>query len=161
MTEKVHKSAALSDDGFYRYNLVRRWDLSRPMAVFVMLNPSVADASIDDPTIRRCIGFGKRWGRGGIVVVNLYALRTPNPVFLWKSADPVGARNDQYIRGALWKGSPVVVAWGVNARQDRVKEFLELAADRKLYCLGTTKTGAPRHPLYVRGTHAPEPWRGL
>lgn len=148
-------SAVISSCREYRYSLRRpalSVGASRPPAVFCMLNPSTADATVDDPTIRRCRGFAERWGCNGIVVVNLYALRSTSPRALWSHADPVGPINDHYIRAAVRDSEGVVCAWGANAKPERVAAVVELLRGvGGLYCLGTTKDGAPRHPLYVPG----------
>lgn len=161
----VRKAAEVSADGQYRYDLTRCWgDVMGQMLTFVMLNPSTADADVDDPTIRRCIGFARREGLGGIRVVNLYALRATKPSALWEHPDPVGPDSEWQIGSALHNakanGTPVVCAWGANARADRVNAFIDLAgqAAASLYCLGVTKAGAPRHPLYVRGDKPLEVW---
>jgi hypothetical protein len=143
--------AAFSRDGRYRYRLWRRWDRSRPAIAFCMLNPSTADARRDDPTIRRCIGFAREWGYGGIEVVNIFALRATDPRRLRSSRDPVGPRNDAFMLRAAAR-SPVVIAWGVHgALRDRGTEALKLfGAGSRLLALGRTRSGAPRHPLYLR-----------
>lgn len=148
-------SAAISKCGQYRYMLTRDIvDLAatRGPAVFIMLNPSTADASKDDPTIRRCIGFARSWGCTGIVVVNLYALRSTDPANLWTHPDPVGPANDAWLVDVVLDASEVVCAWGSNAKRERVAEVAAILrrAGAKLKCLGVTKFGsAPRHPLYV------------
>jgi hypothetical protein len=118
-----------------------------------MLNPSTADATLDDPTIRRCRSFASSWGFSGITVANLYALRSTDPAALWLHHDPVGPENDAYVAEMAMKHGSVVCAWGANARDDRVATVVKLLrnARAQLTCLGTTKSGAPRHPLYVRG----------
>ena len=143
--------AAFSRDGRYRYRLWRRWDRSRPTIAFCMLNPSTADASRDDPTIRRCIGFARDWGYGGIEVVNIFGLRATDPRDLRSAHDPVGPRNDAFMLRAAAL-SPVVIAWGVHgALRGRGAEALSLLATRtRLLALGRTRSGAPRHPLYLR-----------
>jgi hypothetical protein len=158
--------ARLSDDGLYRYTLGRRWtqDLDAGAAVFVMLNPSTADAELDDPTIRRCIGFAKALGCGGLHVVNLYAFRATKPADLWKAADPIGPENDEVLRAtfreAARENRPVVAAWGANAESMRAHfaGVLARAAGAPLAALGVTKDGAPRHPLYLRADAQLEPW---
>ena len=116
-----------------------------------MLNPSTADADTDDPTIRRVRGFGRRWGCDGVGVWNLYGFRSPNPKALWKADDPVGPDNDTWFK-RLFQNEDIVCAWGNNAKKARVKEFVDMAKARDvgMWCLGVTKSGAPRHPLYVR-----------
>lgn len=156
--------AVFSGCGSYRYLLSRppaksRFGVTMPL-VFCMLNPSTADASNDDPTIRRCRAFAEREGRNGIVVVNLYALRSTDPQGLWAHADPVGPKNDAWLGGAALETGRVVCAWGANARPERVRRAVEIfrSAGATLWCLGTTKGGHPRHPLYVRGDSALIPW---
>ena len=106
---------------------------------------------LDDPTVRRCIGFARRDGWSGIAVLNLYAYRATNPKALWSCDDPVGPRNDLTIRDSLLDAWGVVAAWGVNAKPDRVQQVLGMCPKAKWTCLGVTKDGHPRHPLYVRG----------
>jgi hypothetical protein len=143
--------AAFSRDSRYRYRLWRRWDRSRPAIAFCMLNPSMADARRDDPTIRRCMGFARDWGYGGIEVVNIFALRATDPHELQLARDPVGPRNDAFMLRAA-DCLPVVIAWGVHgALRDRQAKALALFGPRtRLLALGRTRSGAPRHPLYLR-----------
>jgi len=150
----------------YRYTLTREWVTGHGQALWIMLNPSTADESNDDPTIRRVISFSARWGVAGCAVVNLYALRATRPVHLWEAADPVGPQNDLHLGLAMTTaqqhGAPVVAAWGANARADRVAWLTNWATELEvpLMCLGTTLGGAPRHPLYVRGDQPLIPWKG-
>jgi hypothetical protein len=125
-----------------------------------MLNPSIADHRLDDPTIRRCIDFSRRWGFGGLVVVNLFAFRASSPRELLAAADPVGAGNRRAISSACRAASCVVVAWGVHGgRWDRGAKVLAMIREEiPLFCLGSTKNSQPRHPLYVRGDAALLPW---
>lgn len=159
--------ASLSEDGVYRYSLWRRWNADALMLTFVMLNPSTADAQDDDPTIRRCIGFARRGGYGGLVVVNLYALRSTDPKGLWKVEDPVGPLNNEVLslvlRGNATVGIPVVAAWGANARDDRVKWLRRQPGALCLSCYGVTNAGAPKHPLARGKSRIPDdaalrPW---
>jgi hypothetical protein len=120
-----------------------------------MLNPSTADAETDDPTIRRCISFAKREGAGGIIVANLYAYRATDPASLWAREDPYGPQNDAALIGvAKWAavaGVPLVCAWGTHGGRNNRPIVLMQQVGAKLVCLGKTKDGHPRHPLYVRG----------
>lgn len=167
----ARKDADVSACGTYRYTLERQWGMGPPLC-FIMLNPSTADASLDDPTIRRCMGFARREGAGGIWVANLYALRSTSPALLGVHPDPVGPENDRAIGDVLLMGAlghhPVIAAWGAwQTRDGRADHIVERAADfgADLRCLGTTKDGHPRHPLYVRadqplvpfGRQSPEP----
>lgn len=155
-------SAVLSDCGVYRYELRRVWEPDRPLLAWVMLNPSTATATEDDPTIRRCIGFAKAWSYGGIVVVNLFGLRATDSAFLKAHPDPVGPDNDEHIRSAVEECGAVVCAWGshsmVSGRAADVLTALTASGVAPL-CLGRTTTGRPRHPLYVRAATRPVPYR--
>lgn len=132
------------------------------MATFIMLNPSTADATVDDPTIRKCLGFCRRWGCGSLQVVNLFGIRATSPRDMMSAADPVGPRNRRAVARALRRHrcaadidpGPVVCAWGAHGGflgQDR-----EMIARLRQHewvepmCLGVTRAGHPRHPLYVR-----------
>jgi hypothetical protein len=152
--ESVQGDAVLSGCGKYRYVLRRslgsalRW--YRPM-LFIMLNPSTADATQDDPTIRRCIAFAKREGMTHLTVVNLFALRATDPRELELADDPIGPENDRHISEEVAKHRGcVVAAWGAHQfAKPRAEAVLALYGP--LYCLGKTKAGYPRHPLYVKG----------
>ncbi len=153
MTAAVQSMAVLSDCGGYRYMLGRRWgDPATQALVWVMLNPSTADASVDDPTIRRVVRFTRDAGFPAAIVLNLYGLRATDPAELRGHPDPVGPGNDAALEH-LTQDHNVVVAWGAFAdtqRDGRVAEVLNgPLKDRHLLCLGTTKHGHPRHPLYV------------
>ena len=154
VSSAVVRSAVLSDCGLYRYRLSRVWDAELPAAAFVMLNPSVADATQDDRTIRRCVGFARAWGCGGIDVVNLFAFRATKPAALKRVGFPVGPLNDDHIRLAARHAALVVAAWGANkVPVGRVAEVLAMlrASGKETHCLSVTKDGHPQHPLFVRG----------
>ena len=146
--------ALISEDGRYRYRLWRRWDATKPTMAWIMLNPSTANADEDDPTIRRCIGFAKREGCGGIEVVNLYGRRATDPRILPDLTDPEGPENALGWAVALHDPEPalVVAGWGAAADALRLPPSAALRgyAGPSLMCLGATKQGFPRHPLYVR-----------
>ena len=152
---ELERAAVISACGAYRYSLTRKWS-DAPLLPFVMLNPSTADAKEDDPTIRRCIGFARREGAGGLIVANLYALRSSAPEALWSARDPIGPKNWRTLVGlaaqAVVQSFPIVCAWGALARQDQIDGALRMfhASGARLACLGRTQRGAPRHPLYVR-----------
>jgi hypothetical protein len=162
MTALLHESAPLlvgegaavfSEDRAYRYRLTRTWGSSGTHVTWIMLNPSTASAMEDDPTIRRCTGFTKAWGFDGLIVVNLFAFRATDPREL-ACADPVGPENDRFIREAIHPWSVVVAAWGTQGHLwSRGALVTRTLADEgiELGCLGVTKGGHPRHPLYVRG----------
>jgi hypothetical protein len=155
------RQAVISDCQKYRYVLYREWaEPDDPFGIlvlnFVMLNPSTADAEVDDATIRKCIGFAKLNGYNAIRVVNLFAWRATDPKELQKSyveaLDIIGPDNDSYVR-ELPKEETVVVAWGSTFQNEyfvkrRIRDTIKLL-DRKLYCLGKTKDGHPRHPVML------------
>lgn len=153
----ITRSAEFSADGAYRYRLTREW-AEGGRATFVMLNPSTADAQKDDPTIRRCIGFARSWGLGGLTVVNLYGFRATKPADLWTAADPIGPENDRHLREVAMSGSPLIAAWGAHAESSRVDQVLSLPGFGGIACLEVTKNGAPRHPLYLRKGLMPMVW---
>jgi hypothetical protein len=158
-------SATLSEDGLYRYDLVRHTNvLGAPQTstvVFVGLNPSTADANTDDPTVRRCVGYARRWQVARMVLVNLFAYRTKDPGLLagakLRGVDIIGPDNDMWLRAWCDGRYPVVAAWGGIAGQYQLRAAHVLGmvqgregAPAAVYCLGTTKAGHPRHPLYMR-----------
>lgn len=158
------RSALISDCGRYRYWLKRSWipepGMEGSRVLFVMLNPSTADAELDDPTIRRCIGFARSLGLSELMVANLYAFRATKPSDLWNTADPVGPENDRWLENLCQEADKIVCAWGANAQEDRVSAFLRRmqTAEIPLFCLGTTKAGAPRHPLYIKSEQPLVAW---
>ena len=148
--------AEISPCGKYRYTLTRKLNCPlrwvRP-ALFIMLNPSTADAVQNDPTIRRCISFAEREGCTSLTVVNLFALRATKPYVLTQCEDPVGPLNDQRIAEQIekhWNGI-VVAAWGSHSfAKKRAQEIKDKFGP--FLCLGITQGGYPRHPLYLRST---------
>lgn len=127
--------------------------------LWIMLNPSTADATTDDPTIRRCTAFSKAWGYGGLTVVNLYAARTSCPARLRGLPDPVGPRNDAVLQALARRSGFVMVAWGAHPLATaRASTVLPLLISPQ--CLGVTRDGHPRHPLYVRAGTLPTPYPG-
>lgn len=168
----MNTGATISDCGRYRYQLWREFDRagddlfaapepgSMPV-MFVMLNPSTADAATDDPTIRRCVGYARRWGASGIKVRNLFALRATDPKELYTTHDPVGPENDFHILAGCRDATHVVCAWGahgsLHGRDKHVAAMLR-DAGATLYHLGLTTKGQPRHPLYLPGDLQPTRW---
>lgn len=157
----------LSPDGLYRYRLERIWNLptlTDRLVLWCMLNPSTADADRNDPTVRRCVGFSKRLGADGLIVVNLYALRATDPKRLSDpGVRPIGPDNDRRIVQEARAAWFVVAAWGDGVRrvpggQDRAQRVLSMLRIRfPVYCLGHCKSGEPRHPLMVRNDTPFEP----
>ena len=145
--------AVFSPCGRYRYKLWRVWDPDLPLGcvMFLMLNPSTATDTQDDPTIRRCIGYARSWGYGGLCVGNLFAYRATDPTALQRVDHPVGPDNDRVLRAMVAQCGLVVAAWGnYGARYGRrVQEVLGLV-EQPLYCLRPLRSGHPAHPLLQR-----------
>ncbi len=137
----------------YRYSLWRAWSAYHPRIAFVLLNPSTADEQRNDPTIRRCMGFARAWNFGSMEVVNLFAYRATDYRELFKVNDPIGEENNRFLMQAVERCSTVVVGWGSKGTLlGRNRKVLSLIAGRKdVHCLGITKNGQPRHPLYLKG----------
>lgn len=162
---KPISGAAISECGLYRYHLWRIWDDERPILCFVMLNPSTADAFDDDPTIRRCLGFAKRDGYGGISVRNLFALRSTDPSALLRAVDPVGPDNPKHLLACrnVSLMTRLVAAWGKlpggKAMRSRAQNSINYVRMNDPHCLGRNADGSPRHPLYLRADTKIERWR--
>ncbi|WP_127580893.1 DUF1643 domain-containing protein [Paenibacillus koleovorans] len=155
------KDAIIDSTGAYRYSLWRIWNPDLPKVLFVMLNPSTADASIDDPTIRRCIGFAKAWGFGSLEVVNLFAYRATDPEELKKCSDPIGPNNDYHIRRAAHRADKIIAAWGTKGSllgRDRL--VMEIFHSFPMFCLDVSKAGHPKHPLYIKADSTPAEYSG-
>ena len=153
-------AAVFDETGAYRYRLSRTRSDGAGVVTFVMLNPSTADAEVNDPTIRRCIGFAWDWGYRALTVVNLFAYRATTPKELRRAKNPVGPANDEHLLAAVDAAEAVVAAWGVHgALHGRDREVMDLLAKRaELTCLGVTKGGLPRHPLYMPKRARPTPY---
>lgn len=155
--EEMSGTAIFSQCQKYRYWLTRMWS-EGPRVTWLMLNPSTADAFEPDPTIRRCIDFSKQWGYGRLIVVNLFAYRSPYPKDLPKVADPVGPENNDFILRAARESDMVMCAWGalsvkkvpvIAERPHRVHCLLE-SVNAYVRCLGYCKDQrSPKHPLYL------------
>ena len=156
--------AVISDCLTFRYRLWRLWDDDKPRVTFAMLNPSKAAAVLDDPTIRKCVGFAQRLGYGGIEVVNLFAYRATDPADLRRAGFPVGPENDAHILAACTSATDVICAWGANAEHPaaapRARAFRHLLSLRpvRMLTLATTRAGTPSHPLMLPYSCAPKPW---
>lgn len=147
-------AAEISECGRFRYALTRRWS-DGPTALFIMLNPSTATGWEDDPTIRRCTGFSKREGCGGLRVENLFAFRATDPDEMFRHAHTAVGATDRYIVEAVGScDSPIIAAWGADKRAEKRARYVTnylIESGARPVCLGKTKSGAPRHPLYVKG----------
>ena len=151
----MERGASLSPCGVYRYALTRTWDQAKSKACVIMLNPSTADAMVDDATIRALVRLLTPLCLGGFEVVNLFALRSTNPAALMAAERPIGPLNDLYIVGAINRCDLVVCAWGAHKfvlQSMRGVEVMDLVKSMSLVpqCFGTTKAGAPKHPLYLK-----------
>lgn len=164
MSADMVRGAQISACGRYRYDLFREWRTPQTEAaargvLFIMLNPSTADAKADDPTIRKCIGFARSWGYCSLTVANLYAWRATKPADLWAAEKAghniIGPENDARLIDLAHASDMVVCAWGANPKaQERAKKLYDTLTcpphEIALNCLRLTeKTGAPEHPLYV------------
>lgn len=155
MSDYLERDAVVSECGKYRYLLRRTWDYSKPRALYVMLNPSTADANVDDATIRSCTRLAKGWGYGSFEVVNLFAWRSTDPdaIDIRDIARMVGDRNADVVDAAIGRCDVVICAWGAHpcsgARRGEMLSTIR-ALKPAAYCLGKTKAGYPKHPLYIK-----------
>jgi len=144
-----NNGAEFSEDRKYRYALHRIWDANLPLVAFVGLNPSTANETSDDPTIRRVKAFAKGWGYGGFYMLNLFAFVTPYPDELKKCENPIGD-NDEWLQKVGGKCERIIFAYGNFDVFGRDKEVAKMFTD--VYCLGRNKNGSPKHPLYLSGS---------
>lgn len=150
-----------SSDRRHRYSLVHRWNplFGERLILWIGLNPSTADEAQLDPTLTRIRTFSQREGFDGFWMANLFGLRTPYPKEMMADPDPVGAENDASLLAAADRCEKIVAAWGASGvYQERADAVVRLFAGRKLWCLGTTQEGHPRHPLYVAGSQKLVRW---
>ncbi len=157
MTDYLFKTAEVSDCRMYRYVLERIWDTSLLATVFIMLNPSTADAKEDDPTIRACVEFAKRWGTGGLTVINLFAFRSTSPEGLNHVFDPFGPFNYRHVENVCKSRDVdrVICAWGSKLPkkwEDEGQTMLKHLHEINVipYALKLNDDGNPRHPLYIK-----------
>ncbi|MGH8585874.1 MAG: DUF1643 domain-containing protein [Gammaproteobacteria bacterium] len=146
--------AIFSNSLKHRYVLWRVWGGTSRLALFVGLNPSTADESRDDPTIRRCLGFARHLGYSGMLVANLFAYRATDPEDLFRVEDPIGADNDVWLDLAGSCACDTIACWGNHGKQhQRGASVVPTLKDPKCFCL--TKAGEPSHPLYLPSTATP------
>ncbi len=155
----VERTAEFSRDRHYRYRLERRWGEGQRVC-WVLLNPSTADERQDDRTLGRCIKFAQAWGAGSIEVVNLFGLVSTDPAALCHEPDPVGPGNVSAVLRAISRADLVIAGWGDlrPALRERARPLVASVA-KGAWCLGLTKEGQPRHPLYVSGATRRVPFR--
>ena len=142
--------AHISDDGVYRYSLRRTWDRRLGSCLFIMLNPSTADANRDDPTIRKCIRYAKAWGFGQLLVGNLFAFRATDKSAMLCQVSPVGPQNDETLVALASEAAVTIAAWGTDGGHlRRDQEVLRLLRPlTAIQCLGANQNGTPPHPLF-------------
>lgn len=177
----IERKTILSDDRVYRYTLWREWQCqpvwgscqlpsghigshsqeSKGYAMFIGLNPSTADETLDDPTIRRCVGFAKRWGYSALCMTNLFAIRTKDPSMMKKHPFPAGQDNHSWILRCASEAGIVVAAWGKDGRHQNqdlnVREWVN-SVNAVMFCLKLNRDGTPQHPLYVPADTVPKPY---
>lgn len=154
----IDKGAEISEDRQYRYSLWRIWDTTKPLILFIMLNPSTADGDKDDRTISRVVDYCCQWGYGGVYVVNLFAKRATDPGVLKRLVHQqythgykivVGENNDKAILQANMKCDRVVFAWGRYGKwYNRANEVIDLF--KEAFYIKLSTTGAPCHPLFLK-----------
>jgi hypothetical protein len=166
---EVHKASTIGRAVFspcerYRYVLTRDLNHDKDFCNYnnriinvCMLNPSTATHEVDDPTIRRCIGFARTLGFGHLIITNIFALRSTDPKALYKTAEPIGEKNDMYLEESARSADQVICAWGTHGRhEDRGAKVMEMLSKIKpIYALRLTKDGIPGHPLYLPGKCKP------
>ncbi|WDE09295.1 DUF1643 domain-containing protein [Thalassomonas viridans] len=144
------RSAVFSPCRRYRYQLGREWSGGGKTCVFIGLNPSKADETRDDPTIRRCIRYAREWGYDRLVMVNLFAYRSTKPAWLARADNPVGEENNKYLLKVCRSADLLIAAWGnhgaLHRRDQAVKQLL---SEFVIKCLKLTKLGHPAHPLFL------------
>ena len=156
------KSAVFSSCRDYRYVLKRIWaedvELAK-LAVFIGLNPSTADETVDDPTVRRCFTYAHDWGCPGMIMLNIFAVRATDPKVMLAHESPIGKSNDQWLVEMTTGKEIVVACWGAHGtHMRRGEEVCRLLRHRELKHFGLTKQGQPRHPLYLAKDLKPTPW---
>lgn len=153
----IESTAEFSSCKKYRYQLKRIWDKSKPTVTFIGLNPSTADETKDDPTIRRCIGYAKKWGFGGLIMANVFAYRSTDPKKLKEINNPVGNLNGMWILKSAFDSDLTIAAWGTHGALLNRTEFMRNFGI-ELHVLGLTKEGHPKHPLYLKQNLIPVLW---
>ena len=155
----MKKGADFSEDRKYRYSLWRAWGEMKPdrFAVFIGLNPSTADETKDDPTVRRCIGYARDWGYNALYMLNIFAYRATKPEEMLKAKDPIGPDNKTFLMEKTRHAGVVVAGWGAyGAHMDRCYEVRSLI--KPLHYLKLNKDMSPTHPLYLKKDLKPKAW---
>jgi hypothetical protein len=166
----LQRGAVISDDGAYRYTLERTWADGPTLAV-IGLNPSTADAEVDDMTIGRCMRFARHWGYSRLIMVNLFAFRASKPASMVQAQklgqDVIGPDNDRWLAKEVREANATLAAWGAHKlAADRVSDvFCRLGAlgmiaglRPRLLALRLVGSKAPGHPLYCPSDLRPTPY---
>lgn len=156
---RLLKGAAFSHCRRYRYTLHRHWGNGSRVVNFIGLNPSTADETLDDPTIKKCMKFARSWGYDGIVMTNIFAWRDTSPDEMKKAVEPIGEANDKYLLTVATDASLVIAAWSQHGSfNNRSTDVRKVLRDIPLHIL---KMGAsePWHPLYLKDSTQPIEWR--
>lgn len=163
----IQSGAEFSPNRIWRYSLWRRWGWNGypGQVMFIGLNPSTADETQNDPTVTRCINFAKAWGYSGMFMMNAYAFRATKPKNLWLgrqfddsdvvTSDPIGPDNDTALCQRADQSGLIIAAWGAHCKPQR-EEYICGLINKPIHCLGRTKSGRPRHPLYLKADTQPE-----
>ena len=150
----LKNTAKLSRCRNYRYALWRTWDDTKPYVLFIGLNPSTADETMDDPTLIRCMNFAKSWGYGGVCMANLFAYRATDPEEMKRVEKPIGSQNNRWLKTLAADAGIIIAAWGNDGsflgRSAQVKKRIP-----NMQCLKMNKSGEPAHPLYQRADTLP------
>lgn len=152
------KETRFSSDRMYRYTLWREWYGGMGYVNFIGLNPSTADETADDPTIRRCIGYAKLWGYSGLCMTNLFAFRATDPKKMMAASDAIGPENNDYLMTAAIGADMIVAAWGAHGAWMSRGECVHKGLPT-MYVLRLTKNGHPSHPLYLPKRLLPFYWK--
>jgi len=157
-------TAIYSDCERYRYALTREWDAAGKRVLFIMLNPSKATEVQNDPTVERCERRARTLGFGAFRVVNIFAWRETDPTLLKRAVEPVGADNDAVLADSCGWANQIICGWGAHGdylgRGAATAKVLR-STGHKLFALGLTQAGHPRHPLYIAYRTQPEQWSGI
>lgn len=155
----IYRGAVFSPCRRYRYKLWRRWSDTKPLN-FLMLNPSTADETVNDPTVEGCERRAREWGYGGVVVTNLFAFRATDPEEMKRCGDPVGIDNNDHIRREYVFSAMTICAWGNHgAHMNRSATVRKLLSKGVLHALKLNKSGEPQHPLYIARSVKPFVWK--
>jgi hypothetical protein len=167
------EGAAFAPGRNWRYTLWRRWNITggitvgipadvselNRMVAFIGLNPSTADENKNDPTVTRCINFAKAWGYDGMIMLNLFAWRDTDPKKMKRALLPVGSRNDGVIQYLVQRVGKTIACWGNHGGYRNRSCFVaDLARSIPIDHLGLTKSGEPKHPLYIPASTKPTLW---